>query len=242
MTGLFITKGIIVSIKDDAGNVQHLRELDGKTSWDGPLLVLINRASASASEIVAQTLQDYGRGIVVGDDHSYGKGSFQTFTLSSAKNGSVNPQGEYKVTRGRYYTVSGKSPQLHGVISDVVVPGPLSEVEIGEQYAKYPLEGDQIKENFNDDLSDIPFFQRDKVRMLYKFDLQPKLDIYTKFVAPLKKNSEQRVSNNRNYQNFIKELKKKNFDEEEDPELYGQNDLQLNESLNVMKDLILFMQ
>ena len=160
VTGLFITKGIIVSIKDDAGNVQHLRELDGKTAWDGPLMVLINRASASASEIVAQTLQDYGRALVVGDDHSYGKGSFQTFTLSSAKNGSVNPQGEYKVTRGRYYTVSGKSPQLHGVISDVLVPGPFSEMEIGEQYAKYPLEGDQIKENFNDDLSDIPFLSK----------------------------------------------------------------------------------
>lgn len=242
VTGLFVTKGIIVSIKDDAGNVQHLRELDGKTVWDGPLMVLINRASASASEIVAQTLQDYGRALVVGDDHSYGKGSFQTFTLSSAKNGSVNPQGEYKVTRGRYYTVSGKSPQLSGVISTVVIPGPLSELEIGEQYAKYPLEGDQIKENFNDDLSDIPFYQRDKVRMLYKFDLQPRLDTYNKYISLLKSNSEQRIANNRNYQNLIKELKKKNFDEDEDTELYGQNDLQLYESLNVMKDLILFMQ
>lgn len=242
VTGLFVTKGIIVSIKDDAGNVQHLRELDGKTAWDGPLVVLINRASASASEIVAQTLQDYGRALIVGDDHSYGKGSFQTFTLSSAKNGSVNPQGEYKVTRGRYYTVSGKSPQLEGVISDVMVPGPLSELDIGEQYAKYPLETDRIKENFNDDLSDIPFYQRDKVRMLYKFDLQPKLDVYNKYISTLRVNSEQRVANSRNYQNLIKELKKKNFDEDEDPELYGQNDLQLNESMNVMKDLILFMQ
>jgi carboxyl-terminal processing protease len=242
VTGLFITKGIVVSIKDDTGNVQHLRELDGKTAWDGPLVVLINRASASASEIVAQTLQDYGRGLVVGDDHSYGKGSFQTFTLSSAKGGTVNPQGEYKVTRGRYYTVSGKSPQLHGVISDIVVPGPLSELDIGEQYAKYPLEGDQIKENFKDDLSDIPFFQRDKVRLLYKFDLQPQLDIYKKHIPALKANSEQRIANNRNYQNLFRELKKKNFDEDEDSELYGQNDLQLYESLNVVKDLILFMQ
>lgn len=242
VTGLFVTKGIIVSIKDDTGQVQHLRELDGKTAWDGPLIVLINRASASASEIVAQTLQDYGRALVVGDDHSYGKGSFQTFTLSSAKNGSVNPQGEYKVTRGRYYTVSGKSPQLHGVISDVVIPGPLSELEIGEQFSKYPLESDQIKENFNDDLSDIPFYQRDKVRLLYKFDLQPKLAIYNKHIAALRINSEQRINNNKNYQNFLKEIKKKNYDEEEDHELYGQNDLQLAESLNVMKDLILFMQ
>lgn len=240
VTGLFVTKGIIVSIKDDNGNIQHLRELDGKTSWDGPLIVLVNRASASASEIVAQTLQDYGRGIIVGDDHTYGKGSFQTFTLSSAKNNTVNPQGEYKVTRGRYYTVSGKSPQLHGVVSDIITPGPLSQIDIGERFAKYPLESDQIKENFNDDLSDIPFFQRDKVRMLYKFDLQPKLDIYTKFMESLKQNSNQRLLNNKNYQNFLKELKKKHFDDEEDPELYGQNDLQLTEAYNIMKDLIIF--
>ncbi len=242
VTGLFVTKGIIVSIKDDSGNTQHLRNLDGKTAWDGPLVVLVNRASASASEIVAQTLQDYGRAIVVGDDHTYGKGSFQTFTLSSSKNGSVNPQGEYKVTRGRYYTVSGKSPQLDGVISDITVPGPLSEIEIGEQYAKYPLESDSIKENFNDDLSDIPFFQRDKVRMLYKFDLQPKINIFNQHLDALQVNSKQRVHNNKNYQNFLKELKKKNFDEDEDPDQFGQNDLQLAETYNIVKDLILFSQ
>ncbi len=242
VTGLFTKKGIIVSIKDDTGAVQHLRNLEGKSVWDGPLIVLVNRASASASEIVAQTLQDYGRAIIVGDDHTYGKGSFQTFTLSSSKAGGVNPQGEYKVTRGRYYTVSGKSPQLTGVLSDVVVPGVLSQSEIGEQFAKYPLEGDRIKENFNDDLSDVPFFQRDKVRMLYKFDLQPKIDTYNRFIGVLSANSHERIENNPNYQNFLKELKKKHLDEEDDPEQFGQNDLQLQESYCVMKDLILLTQ
>lgn len=242
VTGLFTKKGIIVSIKDDTGAVQHLRNLEGKAAWDGPLIVLVNRASASASEIVAQTLQDYGRAIIVGDDHTYGKGSFQTFTLSSSKVGAVNPQGEYKVTRGRYYTVSGKSPQLHGVASDVVVPGILSQAEIGEQYAKYPLEGDRIKENFNDDLADVPFFQRDKVRMLYKFDLQPKIDTYNRYVGALATNSANRMAVDQNYQNFLKELKKKQFDEEDDPEQFGQNDLQLQETYNVMKDLVLLSQ
>lgn len=122
VAGMFITKGVVVSVKDENGEIQHLRDLDGKTVWDGPLMILINRASASASEIVAQSLQDYGRALVVGDDHSFGKGSFQTFTLNATKNEAVNPQGEYKVTRGRYYTVSGKTPQLTGVISDIVVP------------------------------------------------------------------------------------------------------------------------
>ncbi len=242
VTGLFITKGTVVSIKDDTGSIQHLRHMDSKVAWDGPLIVLVNRASASASEIVAQTLQDYGRALITGDDHTYGKGSFQTFTLTGTSKSGVNQQGEYKVTRGRYYTVSGKTPQLVGVIPDVVVPGPLSEVEIGEKYAKYPLENDQIKDNYDDDLSDIPFLQRSKMRGLYKFDLQKRLDTYTPFLATLKKNSEIRLKNNINYQNFLKELLKKDKDVEEDEsENFGQNDLQLTENYNIMKDLIILM-
>jgi carboxyl-terminal processing protease len=239
VTGLFITKGVVVSIKDDAGAIQHLRGLDGKTVWDGPLIVLVNRASASASEIVAQALKDYGRALIIGDDHTYGKGSFQTFTLSNAP---VNTQGEYKVTRGRYYTVSGKTPQLTGVISDVVVPGALSETDIGERFADYPLENDRIKENYDDDLSDVPFTQREKVRALYKFNLQQILTTYNPYMENLRDNSKERIQNNKNYQKFLKELKKQDNDIEDTEESYGQNDLQLTEAYNIMKDLILLMQ
>lgn len=241
VTGLFISKGIVVSIKDDAGNVQHLRHLDSKVAWDGPLIVLVNRASASASEIVAQTLQDYGRALIIGDDHTYGKGSFQTFTLNGLKNAPVNPKGEYKVTRGRYYTVSGKTPQLTGVLSSIVIPGALSESEIGERFGKYPLENDFIKENFDDDLSDIPFLQRERIRLLYKFDLQKPLKTYQPYVDELKKNSEFRINQDKNYQNFLKEVKKNSDVESENVEEFGQNDLQLQEAMNVMKDLIFLM-
>lgn len=240
VTGLFITKGIVVSVKDNTGSVQHLRDLDGKMAWDGPLIVLVNRMSASASEIVAQTLQDYGRAIIIGDDHTFGKGSFQTFTLNTLKDTPVNPQGEYKVTRGRYYTVSGKSPQMIGVQSDVIVPGALSEIDIGEKFTKYPLENDKIKENFDDDLSDVPFTQREKIRLLYKFDLQPRLTTYAPYLELLRTNSAHRMQNNKNYQNFLKELKKEN-DGEQEPEEFGQNDLQLTEAVNIMKDLIVLM-
>ncbi|MFI0434377.1 MAG: S41 family peptidase [Parachlamydiaceae bacterium] len=242
VTGLFITKGIVVSIKDESGRVQHLRDLDGTMAWDGPLIVLINRMSASASEIVAQTLADYGRAIIVGDDHSFGKGSYQTFTLATTDQDQVDPKGEYKVTRGRYYTVSGKTPQLTGVLSDIVIPGPLSESEIGERFSKYPLENDHIHSNFNDDLSDIPILQRDKIRKLYKFGIQEKIDTYVPYLEKLKTNSSIRIEGSRNYQNMLKEIKKK---EDSDPDLvenFGQNDLQLEESYNIMKDLILILQ
>ena len=240
VTGLFISKGIVVSIKDNTQRLQHLRELEGKPAWEGPLFVLVNRASASAAEIVAQTLQDYGRAIVIGDDHTFGKGSFQTFTLDPINNPKVNPQGEYKVTRGRYYTVSGKSPQLKGVQSDIVVPGILSQIDIGEKYAKFPLENDEVEPHFDDDLSDISPFHRLQLGPMYKYNLQQKLTTYAPYFEILKKNSQLRIEINKNYQNFLTEIQKKNFDS--DPiDLFGQSDLQLVEALNIMKDLVFLM-
>ncbi len=241
VSGLFIKKGIVVSVKDNTGMVQHLRNIDGKISWDGPLVVLASKTSASAAEIVAGSLQDYGRAIVVGDKTTYGKGTFQTFTLESANYGKINQKGEYKVTRGRYYTVSGKSPQLVGVIPDIVVPGLFSEIEIGEQYSKYPLENEQIAANFEDDLSDVPPMHRNQIVRLYKFDLQPILHTYSPYLKTLERNSSLRIEQNKNYQNFIKEIAKKDSLSEA-VENYGLSDLQLVETTNIMKDLILLMQ
>lgn len=241
VTGLFINKGIVVSIKDNTGKVQHLREVDGKPVWEGPLFVLVNRASASAAEIVAQTLQDYGRAFVIGDDHTFGKGSFQTFTLDPITNPKINPQGEYKVTRGRYYTVSGRSPQLIGVQSDILIPGILSQLDIGEKFAKFPLENDQIEPHFEDDLSDLSPFHRIQLGPMYKYNLQTQLTVYQPYGEILKSNSKARIDSNKNYQNFLKEIEKKNYDSEM-IELFGQTDLQLVEAFNVMKDLIFLMR
>ncbi len=240
VTGAFINKGIVVSIKDHTGRIQHLREVDGKPVWEGPLFVLVNRASASAAEIVAQTLQDYGRAVVIGDEFTFGKGSFQTFTLDAVASPKVNPQGEYKVTRGRYYTVSGKSPQLKGVQSDIVVPGLLSYLEIGEKFAKFPLENDEISAHFDDDMADIPPYHRVQLGPMYKYNLQTKLDTYVGYMEPLKKNSALRIELNKNYQKFLEELDKKNFDSEQ-IDLFAQSDLQYYEAMNVMKDLIFLM-
>jgi len=237
VAGLFIKKGVVVSVKDNSGMIQRLRNIESKTTWDGPLLILTNRASASAAEIVAQTLQEYGRTFVVGDKETYGKGTFQTFTLESAGYGKVNPKGEYKVTRGRYYTVSGKSPQLIGVQADIVVPGILSELEVGEKFAKFPVESDQIAPSFDDDLSDIPSHHRAEIAKLYKFNLQPVLTQYTPYREPLLKNSKERIEKNKNYQNFLKEIAKKEAFSD-DSLAYGQVDLQLDETLSIMKDLI----
>jgi carboxyl-terminal processing protease len=241
VTGLFIKKGVVVSVKDNSGTVQRLRNIEEKIAWDGPLLVLTNRVSASAAEIVAQTLKDYGRALIVGDEDTYGKGTFQTFTLETVNYGRVNPKGEYKVTRGRYYTVSGKSPQLIGVQADIIVPGLYSKMEIGEKFARFPLETDEIASCYDDDLDDIPAIHRPQIIRLYKFNLQPILHDYTSHLDLLKENSLKRVLENKNYQNFLKELDKKEFISEA-MEAFGQNDLQLTEAINVMKDLVLILE
>ena len=237
VTGLFIEKGVVVSVKDNTGDTKKLRNVENKKLWNGPLIVLTNRTSASASEIVAQTLQDYGRALIVGDDHTYGKGTFQTFTLESAHYGKVNPKGEYKVTRGRYYTVSGKSPQLVGVSADIEVPGIFSQMEIGEKFSKFPLETDNISPSFEDDLSDVPSIHRNQVMQLYKFNLQQILTTYKPYLENLKKNSEIRIGASKNYQNFLKEVAKKDYYNDQSEE-FGINDLQLEETENIMKDLI----
>ncbi len=241
VTGLFIKKGIVASIKDDQGRVQHLRDLDSHMLWGGPLIVLVNRASASASEIVAQALQDYGRAVLVGDDRTFGKGSFQTFSLHTGLGKKVNPQGEYKVTRGKYYTVSGRTPQLEGVISDVAIPGVLTGMDVGEKFGKYPLESDRLKENFHDDLADVPYLQRDRVKTLYKFDLQPRLTRYTDHIQTLKNNAQERIAASRNYQSFLQEVQEKEGKGGK-RRRFGQNDLQLEETMNVMKELILLVE
>ncbi|MDN3507171.1 MAG: S41 family peptidase [Simkaniaceae bacterium] len=241
VTGLFIKKGIVVSVKDNTGEVQHLRNIDGKIAWDGPLVVLSNKTSASAAEIVAQTLQDYGRAVLVGDETTYGKGTFQTFTLESANYGKVNPKGEFKVTRGRYYTVSGKSPQLVGVRPDIVVSGIYSQLDIGEKYSKFPLENESIPPNFQDDLADVPPMHRNQIVRLYKFDLQTILNTYNPYMEILTRNSQKRVEQNKNYQNFLKAIAD-NDTLSETAESYGLSDLQLIETSNIMKDLILLMQ
>jgi carboxyl-terminal processing protease len=241
VTGLFISKGVVVSVKDNTGQIQHLRNVENRKIWDGPLIVLTARTSASAAEIVAQTLQEYGRAIIIGDPETFGKGTFQTFTLESANFGKVNPKGEYKVTRGRYYTVSGKSPQLVGVKANIVVPGIFSAMEIGEKYSKFPVGTDEISPNFEDNLSDVPVIHRGHLKKIYKTHMQTVMTTYQPYLEALKKNSMERIVQNKNYQNLLKELEKKDeFIDSTD--FFGQNDLQLIETNNIMKDLIYFME
>ncbi|MGZ3774727.1 MAG: S41 family peptidase [Bdellovibrio sp.] len=134
IAGLFFQTGNVVkqSSKTD-GHTDALRDTDQTVDWAGPLVVLTSRISASASEIVSGTLQDYKRAVIVGGDHTYGKGSVQSVLPIP------NNLGAIKVTVGMFFVPSGKSTQHRGVDADVVLPGPFSTDDIGEKYMDYSL-------------------------------------------------------------------------------------------------------
>ncbi|MEK6773668.1 MAG: S41 family peptidase [Bdellovibrionota bacterium] len=135
IAGLFFKKGNVVkqSAKGESKAEQTLADEDAAVDWSGPLVVLTSRISASASEIVAGTLQDYKRAVIVGGDHTFGKGSVQSVMPIPSNLGAI------KVTVGMFFIPGGRSTQHQGVEADVVLPGPYSTDEIGEKSLDYSL-------------------------------------------------------------------------------------------------------
>ena len=148
LTGLFVGPGPVVQAKDATGRVTVAHDEEKEPFYTGPVVVLANRLSASASEIFAAALQDYGRAVIVGDRRSFGKGTVQTlldvgkfmplFHDQGAKAGSL------KLTIQKFYRVSGGSTQHRGVLSDIVLPSPTDTPEIGESSLPNPLTYDEV--------------------------------------------------------------------------------------------------
>ena len=147
MTGLFIDKGPVVQVKPANGKAQVLADSVPKAVWDGPLVVMINNYSASASEIFAAAIQDYNRGIVIGSKQSYGKGTVQNvFELNEFVRGNqYGDLGALKTTTQKFYRVNGGSTQLEGVKSDIVMPDRFSFMETVEKDEKSALPWDKIE-------------------------------------------------------------------------------------------------
>ena len=146
ITGFFIDKGPVVQVKSIGGRKEVLKDLDPSIIWDGPLVILVNEFSASASEILAAALQDYNRAIIIGSKQTYGKGTVQNL-LSLNQFISGNTYGELgfiKLTTDKFYRISGGSTQLEGVKSDIVFPNRYSYIDIGERDLENPLSWDQI--------------------------------------------------------------------------------------------------
>lgn len=231
VSGLFIKHGVVASIASSDDSTRHLRNMSSLTLWDGPLIVGIDKTSASASEIVAQCLQDYGRALVVGDETSFGKGTMQVLSLGTGSKEDANPLGEYKVTKGIFYTVSGKTPQGVGVLSDISVHGPFSYLDIGEAEGKNTLKANPIEPSYYDSMSDLPLLEKMRYHSSYLRKQQEKMEILLPHIEKLKENSKLRLDKNKKYTTFVTDKKIENFTSDD---IFT---IQTNEMIHLMKDL-----
>ncbi len=149
MAGLFMDSGPMVQVRDGQGRTTVLTDNDPRVQYSGPLVLLVNKYSASASEILAAAIQDYHRGVIMGSTTTYGKGTVQRiFDLDEAlpaELSSVKPIGSLKLTTQKFYRVNGGSTQFKGVASDIVVPDLYSYSDDGEKESDYPLKWDEIQ-------------------------------------------------------------------------------------------------
>jgi len=147
-TGLFIDAGPVVQIKDASNQIVKLDDRNRGATWDKPVVVLTSKFSASASEILAGALQDYDRGIIVGDTTTHGKGTVQTLMdlneVMFRMRNAPNQYGALKITRSQFYRPNGDSTQKRGVISDLVLPSVTDKMPVGESDLEYPVEFDRI--------------------------------------------------------------------------------------------------
>jgi carboxyl-terminal processing protease len=149
MAGLFMESGPMVQVRDGQGRTNVLNDKDPRVQYSGPLVVLVNKYSASASEILAAAIQDYKRGVIMGSASTYGKGTVQRiFDLDEAlpaELNSVKPIGSLKLTTQKFYRVNGGSTQFKGVVPDIVLPDAWAYLEQGEKETDYPLKWDEIQ-------------------------------------------------------------------------------------------------
>ena len=204
-TGLFIKDGPVVIARAPDGNIQTRSDNDPSELYEGPLAVVINRFSASAAEIAAAALQDYGRAVIVGDTSTHGKGTVQNLNplrpfVWPATPSATNDPGTVKITIQKFYRVSGASTQLKGVVPDIILPDRLNNLpDIGESSLENPLPWDTISSATYD-----------------------KLNLVDPYVAALRRDSDARVATNQDFA-YIRQ------DIEQDKKMQEDKSVSLNE-------------
>lgn len=189
--GLFMNAGPYVQVKDGNGKIQTLKNKQETPIWTGPLVIMQNELSASASEILAGAMQDYGRGIVVGSPQSFGKGTVQTFVDLNRFLNTEDDFGSLKLTIQKFYRISGESNQRKGIVSDIRMEDFFTYAEVGERYDDFALAWDKIPSS--------------NYQKLSYFD-----------VKALEKSSNDRMAKNTNYQLLLESAKwREQLDKEE---------------------------
>jgi len=229
VTGLFIDKGPVVQVKDARGQIYSEDDLDPSLVYDGPLAVLVNRFSASASEIFSAAIQDYGRGVVVGEQ-TFGKGTVQNLIdLNQISRNSTNKFGQLKLTIAKYYRIDGGSTQNLGVVPDITFPSYTDPQEFGESAQISALPWDKIDpanyklvSNLNDILPKLlaASEQRRNSNLEFQF-LQEDIMTY-------------KENKNRKYISLNEEIRRQKKEEEDEKEFQRENERRKSKGLKLL--------
>lgn len=252
LTGLFIDQGPVVQVKEPDGAVQVYKDDDTGVTWNGPLVVMCSKQSASASEIFAGAIRDYHRGIVVGDPATHGKGTVQSLMdLGAALSSSNGPKwGALKITIQQFYLPDGQSTQKEGVPADVILPSITAQMDIGEGDLDYALENDRVKAAPHEDYKQVNsnLVERLRANSVARIEKNDDFDkLLRQIEAYNKQKDEQFVSLNEKA--FFERRKELDADSEEEKTINGETDSKdkdkvfdknfyTDEILNVTRDYV----
>jgi carboxyl-terminal processing protease len=230
VTGLFIDKGPVVQVKNAQGNVEVGEDLDPAIVYSGPLAVLVNRFSASASEIFAAAIQDYGRGVIIGEQ-TYGKGTVQNLIdLNKVSRNNSNKFGQLKLTIAKYYRINGGSTQRLGVIPDIPFPSYIDPQEFGESSQVSALPWDKINPTsyklFSNLSEVIPKLLSSSEK---RRSNDPEFQYLKEDIQEYKKNKNQK------YLSLNEEVRKQKKDEEDEKEFQRENERRKRKGLKLLE-------
>ena len=244
MTGLFIESGPVVQIKSQR-QMLPLSDPNPEVTYTGPVVVLVNRLSASASEILAGALQDYGRALIVGDTRTHGKGTVQS--LVNLSNANTN-MGSIKVTTASFYRIAGGSTQLKGVESDIVLPSPLDAMEVGEGELPCALPWTQVEAAFYEPVGQAAQLAPTlRQRSAERRGNNPRFSVYTNLLARLAERQqdteislklEDRLSLAHAEKALQKQLEENEPGSAGDTDKKKRNDVVMDESLQILCDWV----
>jgi carboxyl-terminal processing protease len=230
LTGLFIKDGPVVQVKNSDGSINTGNDPDPQIIYDGPLAVLVNRFSASASEIFAGAIQDYERGLIIGEQ-TYGKGTVQNLIdLNRLVPASEEKLGQVKLTIAKYYRIDGGSTQHRGVIPDVPLPSTIDTEEVGESSEKSALPWDQINAtNYT------PFENMDSMIPVLKQRHRERIEKDVEFNYLLEDIKEMKEAREKNIVSLNENMRKKEKEDEEEKEFQRENERRKVKGLKLLE-------
>ncbi|HSD62309.1 MAG TPA: carboxy terminal-processing peptidase, partial [Ignavibacteriaceae bacterium] len=230
MTGLFIKQGPVVQVRDADGSIDVDRDTDPQIVYDGPLAVLVNRFSASASEIFSAAIQDYGRGLIIGEQ-TYGKGTVQNLIDLNRLMPGSGDLGQVKLTIAKYYRINGGSTQHKGVLPDIKYPTPFSDSkEYGESSEPSALPWDQIEPTDYQKYGDFSRYIPDLVKMHEeRVKNDPEFQDYAASVEDAEK------SHDKKYVSLNYDIREKQKQQEEDEKFERENKIRKEQGLKLIQ-------